>query len=309
MGLAAIVRSMKSTACSPSGTRPAGGSAGPSSPLSPWTWDATVSSRDERPVGPGGDGDVVATDEVEHAERVRGRLLQRLVAVHGRHAEQLELGAREREQQRDRVVVPGIAVEDDRDAHGWSIAPARDTWSIGNASAEDRVDLGRGRQRRLRAEARDGERTGRAGAASATPRWSRPSSSETSRHAVKASPAAVPSTTSTCGGVGARHLLAVLEQDRALGTEREGDEAVGARERLELEAVDDGEIGVDRDPPRGRGVEAEQARRLLPGGDDRLVRDLLLAEDRVGRRQLEVRRGGRWHPARRRSSSRRARRP
>ena len=46
----------------------------------------------------------------------------------------------------------------------------------------------------------------------------------------------------------ARHLLAVLEQDRALGAERERDETVGARERLELEAVDDGEVGVDRDP-------------------------------------------------------------
>ena len=53
--------------------------------------------------------------------RVRRRLLERLVAVHRGDAEQLELRAREREQQRDRVVVPGIAVEDDRDGHAGSI--------------------------------------------------------------------------------------------------------------------------------------------------------------------------------------------
>ena len=45
IGLAAIVRSMKSTACSPRGARPAGGRDGPSRPLSPCTCDATVSSR------------------------------------------------------------------------------------------------------------------------------------------------------------------------------------------------------------------------------------------------------------------------
>ncbi len=44
-GLAAIVRTMKSTAPSPPGPLLAGGSAGPSRPLSPWTWEATVSSR------------------------------------------------------------------------------------------------------------------------------------------------------------------------------------------------------------------------------------------------------------------------
>ena len=68
----------------------------------------------ERPVGARRDGDVRAADELEDAERVGGRLLERLVAVRRRHAEQLDLRAREREQERDRVVVPGIAVEDDR---------------------------------------------------------------------------------------------------------------------------------------------------------------------------------------------------
>ena len=68
-----------------------------------------------------GDGDVLASGEVEHADRVRRRLLERLVAVHGRDREQLELRARDGEQQRDRVVVARIAVEDDRDAHARSI--------------------------------------------------------------------------------------------------------------------------------------------------------------------------------------------
>ena len=72
----------------------------------------------ERPVRAGRDRDVGPADELEHPQRVRGRLLQRLVAVRRRHAEELDLGAREREQQRDRVVVPGVAVEDDRRAHG-----------------------------------------------------------------------------------------------------------------------------------------------------------------------------------------------
>ena len=44
-GLAAIVRAMKSTAPSPPAARLGGGRAGPSRPLSPWTWDATISSR------------------------------------------------------------------------------------------------------------------------------------------------------------------------------------------------------------------------------------------------------------------------
>ena len=152
VGLAAIVRAMKSTACSPSGAAPRGGSVGPSSPLSPCTCAATVSSRIERPVGAGRDRDVGPAREVEHAERVRGRLLERLVAVHGRDAEHLQLRAREREQERDRVVVARVAVEDDRDRVS----------RHASAVAQDRVDLGRGRQRRLGAEPRRGERAGRA---------------------------------------------------------------------------------------------------------------------------------------------------
>ena len=91
----------------------------------------------ERPVGAGRDGHVGAAGELEHAERVRRRLLERLVARDGRDPDQLDLGRGEREQDRDRVVVAGVAVEDDRRAH----------------RAEYPVHLRRGRQRRLRAAA------------------------------------------------------------------------------------------------------------------------------------------------------------
>jgi hypothetical protein len=60
-----------------------------------------------------GDRHVGPADVVKDADRVRGRLLERLVAGNGGHAEQPDLGAGERQQQRDRVVVAGVAVEDD----------------------------------------------------------------------------------------------------------------------------------------------------------------------------------------------------
>ena len=82
-------------------------------PLSPWTCVGDVGLAHERPVGAHRDRNVLAADEREHAERVVGRLLERLVAVHGGDADELDLGARQREQERDRVVVAGIAVEDD----------------------------------------------------------------------------------------------------------------------------------------------------------------------------------------------------
>ena len=100
----------------------------------------------ERPVGAGGHGNVGAPGEIEHAKSICRRLLERLVPVDGRHTEHVELRARERQQQRDRVVVAGIAVEDDGDAHARQYC----------------VDLGRGRQRRLGSRPRRRERPGRA---------------------------------------------------------------------------------------------------------------------------------------------------
>jgi hypothetical protein len=66
----------------------------------------------------GRDGDVGAARELEELERVPGRLVERLVARDGRDPEQLDLRARERQQKRDCVVVPRIAVDEDlrRDA-------------------------------------------------------------------------------------------------------------------------------------------------------------------------------------------------
>ena len=45
----------------------------------------------ERAVGAGRDGDVAASGELEHPDRVRRRLVQRLVAMRRRDAEELEL--------------------------------------------------------------------------------------------------------------------------------------------------------------------------------------------------------------------------
>ena len=183
---------------------------------------------------------------------------------------ELDLGAREREQERDRVVVPGIAVEDD--------------WSRHRATY--RVDLGRGRQRRLRAEARSGDR---ACGARASQRLVVVAALEQRDEQARGEGIARSGAVDRVDlrRLGARDLLPVLEQHRALGAERHRDEAVAALQRLELVAVDDREVGVDVDRPRGRGVQAEQARRLLPGADHRLVGDLELAEDGVARAELD----------------------
>src|SRR5438034_7342653 len=52
----------------------------------------------------GGDGNVGAARQLEHLERVAGRLVERRVAGDGRDRAQLDLGRGEREQDRDRVV-------------------------------------------------------------------------------------------------------------------------------------------------------------------------------------------------------------
>ena len=67
----------------------------------------------ERAVRAGRHGDVAPPHELEDAQGVVGRLVERLVAVHRRDAEQLHLRARERKEERDRVVVAGVAVEDE----------------------------------------------------------------------------------------------------------------------------------------------------------------------------------------------------
>ena len=69
----------------------------------------------ERLVRAGRDGDVAASGELEHAERVGGDLVDRLVPGDRRDAEDLELGAGQGEQEGDRVVLARVAVDEDGD--------------------------------------------------------------------------------------------------------------------------------------------------------------------------------------------------
>ena len=73
-----------------------------------------VALAQERRCGAGEDRDVGSPGELEDAERVRRGLLERLVSGDGGDRRELDLGRGEREEDRDRVVVAGIAVEDDR---------------------------------------------------------------------------------------------------------------------------------------------------------------------------------------------------
>ena len=65
-------------------------------------------------IGARRDRDVGSARELQYTKRVPRGLLQCLVPVGRGDPEELHLRARERQQERDRVVVPGIAVEDDR---------------------------------------------------------------------------------------------------------------------------------------------------------------------------------------------------
>ena len=230
-----------------------------------------ASSRVSGRSAPAATGTSSRPDEREHVQRVVGRLLERLVAVHGRDAEQLDLGACQRQQERDRVVVARIAVDDDRVVTRRVSRLARPP-SAGKAARRS----GRPQSPRPR----------RRGAG--PPRASRPSSSETSRQAVNASPAAVPSTASTAGG-SARATSSPSSSSTAPSAPSVSATRPSRRaERLELVAVDDGEVGVDVDRPRGRGVEAEEPGCLLPGAEHGLVGDLELG--RAPRRSARARR-------------------
>ena len=73
----------------------------------------------ERTVRTRCDGNVATSRELEHADGIRSRLVERLVAGDRRDAEDLHLGRGERQEQCDRVVVTGVAVDEDRRrAHG-----------------------------------------------------------------------------------------------------------------------------------------------------------------------------------------------
>ena len=94
---------------------------------------------DEGTLGATRHGHIGAAGELEHLERVQRRLLERLVAVDGRDAEQLDLRAGEREQDGDRVVVARVAVEDDRRRHARSIVQPRGRRSRQAAVVRPRV--------------------------------------------------------------------------------------------------------------------------------------------------------------------------
>ena len=70
----------------------------------------------ERPVGARSDGNL-AGQELHDPQRVLRRLGHRLVPIDGRDPEHLHLGARQREHDRDHVVVAGVAVDQNRDRH------------------------------------------------------------------------------------------------------------------------------------------------------------------------------------------------
>src|SRR5262249_55064025 len=95
----------------------------------------------------------------------------------------LDLGRGKREQDRDRVVVAWVAVEDDRRAHRASIASSSSVVGSEGCAPAFEAASAPAAQARTSASSRD-----------------RPSSSDTTRQAANASPAAVPSIASTRGG-------------------------------------------------------------------------------------------------------------
>ena len=65
----------------------------------------------QRLAGAGGHRDVGAAGQVQHPQRVLRRLRQVDVAVHGRDQPEVDLGAGQRQQDRQRVVDAGIGVD------------------------------------------------------------------------------------------------------------------------------------------------------------------------------------------------------
>ena len=122
------------------------GSAGPSRPDSPWTCAAVRSLPPSGASAPAATGTSRAPGELEHVERVARRLVERLVAGDGRDRAQLDLGRGEREQDRDRVVVAGVAVDDDRACSQAARPPRRRSGS----DAARRAGRRRARPRRRR---------------------------------------------------------------------------------------------------------------------------------------------------------------
>ena len=135
----------RSTACSSTGSVVGVRKVGPVEPGLAVHLGGDAERADERPVGALRDRDLGAAGELEHAQRVGGRLRDGLVAGDGRDRAQLELGRGEREQKRDRVVVARVAVEDDRRRHA-----AEPTFARAPSAARARARRARGRRGRAR---------------------------------------------------------------------------------------------------------------------------------------------------------------
>ncbi len=78
----------------------------------------------------GGERDAGDIGDARHGQGVAGHLLQRLVADDGGHREQVDLRVAVRQQQGDRVVVAGIAVQDDLAWHYFSTSLGTDTRGV-----------------------------------------------------------------------------------------------------------------------------------------------------------------------------------
>ena len=244
----------KSTACWSSGAPCAGGRSGPSRPLSPCTSAATRASRTSGRSAPGGDRDVGAADELEDADRVRGRLGERLVAGDGRHAEQLELGLASASRSAIASSWPG--------SQSRMIGMRRHAASIASTSSA----VGRTVARRPRR----GDRPGGAG----TPERLLAVAALEQRDD-EAGAERVSGGRPVDGGDGGRRragdLLPALEQERALGAQRDREERPERRraERVELERVRDDQVAACEhlvgDGAGRRGVQADEAVGLLGG--------------------------------------------
>ena len=230
------------------------GRSGPSSPLSPCTWAATSCCRMNGRVGAAVDGNVGAACELEDAQRVVRRLVDRWLPATVVTPMSSTSGEATASSNAIASSWPGIAVDDDRSwCHALSIA------STSRAAGRE------GCAPRLEAASAPAAHARR----SASSR-SRPSSSETTRQAAKASPAAVPSSTSTRGGVARATSTPFSNSAAPAASIGDGDE-LPARDDFVLELIDDQQVRLDVDRACRRSVEREEVGAFC-GGERRLRR-------------------------------------
>ena len=142
-GMAASRLAMRSTAPSGSAAAVAGSSSVSPIPLSPWTSVARTTEPSSAPAAPSADRDVVPAVGVEQAQGVLGAVGDVRVAADRGDGQQVELGPGDREADRQRVVEPRVAVDDQRQRvldgperrrPGVAAAP----WNVGRARTSPR---------------------------------------------------------------------------------------------------------------------------------------------------------------------------